>query len=315
MAWLAARVRSAPIPVIPVSLTCTDVSGYARESLGAHGINLIAGVELGAQALGNALRWLDRRGTVRPLAGRPSAESAAALAPAAAWTEADARDLLAAAGVPLVPGRLVRSADDAAAAARELGTPVALKINSARITHKSDIGAVLLNVTGDEAVRAGYERVVAAGQPHQGGNEVLVTSMRDGGVEVLAGVTLDPAFGPVLAVGLGGVWVEVLRDTSLRLLPAGPDEVRRMFAELRGLPLLQGERGGVPTDLDALALVIARIGALAGSVPGLQALEVNPLWVRGDEIAALDALVVADQRHAHRYPSNVDFANQGSPDK
>ncbi len=85
--------------------------------------------------------------------------------------------------------------------ASELGTPVALKINSAQVTHKSDIGGVLLNLSGDEAVRAGYEQVVAAAKPHQGGNEVLVTSMRTSGAEVLAGVTVDPAFGPVLAVG------------------------------------------------------------------------------------------------------------------
>ena len=288
-AWLADRVRSAPIPVIPVSLTCTDVSGYARELLGAQGINLIGGVELGAQALGNALRWLDGRGTVRPLAGLPDAPGA----PAEAWSEARGRDLLAGAGLPVVPGRLVNSADDAAAAARELGTPVALKINSALITHKSDVGGVLLSLSGDAAVRAGYEQVVAAAAAHGGGPDVLVTAMRDGGIEVLAGVTMDPGFGPVLAVGLGGVFVEVLRDASLRVLPAGPREVRRMLGELKALPLLQGARGGVPADLDALALVIAGLAELAGSVEGLQALEVNPLWVRGSQIEALDVLVVA----------------------
>jgi acetate---CoA ligase (ADP-forming) len=136
--------------------------------------------------------------------------------------------------------------------------------------------------------------VVAATKTHNGGNEVLVTSMRTGGVEVLAGVTMDPGFGPVLAVGLGGIWVELLRDTSLRVLPADPGEVRQMLAELRGLPLLLGARGGAAADLDALAEVVAGIGELAASVPGLQALEVNPLWVSGDQIEALDVLVVTD---------------------
>ncbi len=190
---------------------------------------------------------------------------------------------------------MARSADEAAAIARDLGTPVALKINSAQVTHKSDIGGVLLNLSGDDAVRAGYDQVVAATKPHQGGNEVLVTSMRTSGAEVLAGVTVDPAFGPVLAVGLGGIWVELLRDTSLRVLPADAAEVRSMLAELRALPVLTGARGGLAADLDALAAVIARIGELAASVPGLQALEVNPLWVQGDHIEALDVLVVADQ--------------------
>ncbi len=289
VAWVAERMRTASIPVMPLNLTCTDVGGYAREVLGSHGIHPLPGMELGIRALGNALRWLDRRGTVRPLTGLAAAPDAAA----EAWSEAQGRDLLAAAGLPAVPGRLVHSAAEAAAAARELGTPVALKINSARITHKSDVGGVVLNLSGDEAVRAGYEQVVAASAAHGGGPGVLVTSMRDGGVEVLAGVTMDPSFGPVLAVGLGGVFVEVLRDTSLRVLPVYPAEVRRMLGELKALPLLEGARGGVAADLDALAAVIAGLAELATSVPGLQALEVNPLWVRGSQIEALDVLVVA----------------------
>jgi succinyl-CoA synthetase beta subunit len=205
--------------------------------------------------------------------------------------------LLTAAGLPVVPGRVALSADEAVAVARELGTPVAIKISSAEVSHKSDVGGVLLNLPGAEAVRAGYQQVVAACQPHNGGNEVLVTSMRTGGVEVLAGVTMDPGFGPVLAVGLGGIWVEVLRDTSLRVLPADADDVRQMLGELRGLPLLLGARGGAAADLDVLAKVIAGLGELATSVPGLQALEVNPLWVSGDQVEALDVLVVTGENN------------------
>jgi acetate---CoA ligase (ADP-forming) len=306
MAWVAERMRTASIPVMPLNLTCTDVGGYAREVLGSHGIHPLPGMELGIQALGNALRWLDGRGSVRPLAGPP----AGAAENAGAWSEAQGRDLLAAAGLPVVPGRLVHSAEEAAAAARELGTPVALKINSASITHKSDIGGVLLNLSGDAAVGAGYEKVVAATAAHGGGSGVLVTSMRDGGVEVLAGVTMDPSFGPVLAVGLGGVFVEVLRDTSLRVLPAGPADVRQMLGELKALPLLEGARGGVAADLDALARVIAGLAELARSIPGLQALEVNPLWVRGEQIEALDVLVVAS--HGDH---DDEFTSEGEPDR
>jgi len=302
LAWVADRMAAAPIPVIPLGMTCTDVSGYARELLGAHGLHLLPGMELGVQALGNALRWLDGRGTVRPLAGPPT-ESAVPAATAAAWAEAQGRDLLTAAGLPVVPGRLAQSAEEAVAAARSLGGPVALKINSAQVTHKSDVGAVLLNLSGDAAVRAGYEQVVAAARPHGGGTGVLVTAMRHGGVEVLAGVTMDPGFGPVLAVGVGGLFVEVLRDVSLRVLPAGRDEIRRMLGELRGLPLLQGARGGAPADLDELARVISELGDLACSVRGLQALEVNPLWVSGDQIEALDVLVVAG-----RDDTDIEFA-------
>ncbi|HEU5421803.1 MAG TPA: acetate--CoA ligase family protein [Streptosporangiaceae bacterium] len=164
-----------------------------------------------------------------------------------------------------------------------------------QITHKSDIGGVALGLRSAGEVRAAYQRVRAAGEQVRGASidGVLVTAMRDGGAELLAGVTVDPSFGPVLAVGLGGIWVELLGDTRLRALPADAGEVRLMLGELRGAALLNGARGGVPADLDAVAEAIARIGAVALSLNGsLRALEVNPLWVHGDRVEALDALVV-----------------------
>ena len=118
------------------------------------------------------------------------------------------------------------------AAAQRLGLPVALKIISAQITHKSDIGGVALGLGTAAEVAEAYAKVRAAGQSVPGASidGVLVTPMRDGGVELLAGVTVDAAFGPVLAVGLGGVWVEILQDTSLRVLPVDTAEARRMLA-------------------------------------------------------------------------------------
>jgi acetate---CoA ligase (ADP-forming) len=174
---------------------------------------------------------------------------------AGSWSEATARDLLAACDVPLVPAELVTSAAAAVQAARRIGPPVALKVCSANITHKSDIGGVALGVHGDTQVREAYRRVRAAGNAVPGAviDGVLVMPMRTGGVELLAGVTVDPAFGPVLTVGLGGVWVELLADASLRLLPVTADEVKRMLGELRGSPLLTGARGTRPADLDVLA--------------------------------------------------------------
>jgi acetate---CoA ligase (ADP-forming) len=101
----------------------------------------------------------------------------------------------------------------------------------------------------------------------------------------------------VLAVGLGGIWVEVLNDTSLRLLPVDAAEVRRMLGELRGLPLLQGARGATPANLDAVAGAIAALGEAALALDGtLRALEVNPLWVNGDQVEALDVLVITEAR-------------------
>ncbi len=306
--WVAQRIASSPIPVIPVSSTCVDIGGYARQQLGSRGLYLLPGLNGSIAAIGNALRWAENRGSTWAAADAAAALAAAAGANATGatisgpWSEARARDLLTAAGVPVVPGGLARSADEAAEVAARVGLPVALKICSAQITHKSDIGGVALGLRTEAEVRAGYEKVRAAGaradRPGVPGAQiegVLVTAMRSAGTELLAGVTVDPSLGPVLAVGLGGVWVEVLRDTALRVLPAGPAEVKAMLGELRGLPLLHGARGTVPADLDALAAVIARVGETALSLGrSLRAMEVNPLLVNGDRIEALDVLILTE---------------------
>jgi acyl-CoA synthetase (NDP forming) len=301
VAWLEQRIASSPVPVISVGSTCVDLSEYGRDLLGRHHIHLLGGMEFGIRALGHALRWLENRGTVRP---RP-ARLARLAAPMAArrvcasgpWPETAARSLLAEAGVPVVPAELVHSADEAVAAARRVGLPAVLKICSAQIAHKSDIGGVALGLSTDAEVRAGYQQVLAAGQSVPGADldGVLVCAMRTGGIELLAGVTADPTFGPVLAVGLGGIWVEVLNDTSLRVLPVNAGQVKRMLTELRGLPLLRGARGTPPADLEVLADVITALGDTAMSLNGaLRALEVNPLWVNGDQVEALDVLVVTE---------------------
>jgi acyl-CoA synthetase (NDP forming) len=300
--WLAQRMASAPIPVIPAGTTCVDVSGYGRGLLTRHGINILGGLDVGMIALGHALRWLENRGRVRPglapvAPATPVAAPAGAQPAAGLWSEAAARRLLAAAGVPVVPGELAGSAAEAVAIARKVGLPVALKICSAQITHKSDVGGVVLGLGSEAEVRAGYEKVRAAGEAVPGASidGVLVTPMRTGGTELLAGVTMDPTFGPVLAVGLGGIWVEILKDTSLRVLPVDAAEVKRMLGELRGWPLLQGARGAAPANLDAVAEAIAGLGRTALSLNGaLRALEVNPLWVDGDQVEALDVLVVTE---------------------
>jgi acyl-CoA synthetase (NDP forming) len=296
--WLAGRMAAAPIPVIPAATTCVDISGYGRELLTRHGLNLLSGLDLGMTALGHALRWAENRGRVQaavpPRPSPPPPTGAGAVA--RAWSEDAARRLLAG-RVPVVPGGLAGSADEAVEIARRVGLPVALKICSAQITHKSDIGGVALGLSSAAEVRAGYDKVRAAGDavPEASVDGVLVTPMRTGGAELLAGVTVDPTFGPVLAVGLGGIWVELLGDTSLRLLPVDAAEVKRMLGELRGLPLLQGARGTRPANLDAVAQAIAGLGEVALSLDGtLRALEVNPLWVNGDQVEALDVLVVTD---------------------
>ena len=289
VAWLAERTGSAPIPVIPVSYTCIDLSDYGRTLLGKHGIHLLAGLDIGVRSIGHALRWLDGR---ERLGGKAHTVAGRTVRTAGPWSEADARELLEAFGVTSVPSTLVKASFEAVDAATRFGYPVVLKISSAAITHKSDIGGVALDLRTGQEVVAGYDRLVTVAADIDG---VSVAPMRTGGVELLAGVTVDATFGPVLAVGLGGIWVEVLNDVSLRVLPVDQAEVRRMLGELKGFPLLTGGRGGIAADLETLAKTIASIGDAALSLgSALRSLEVNPLWVNGDQIEALDVLVITD---------------------
>jgi hypothetical protein len=183
------------------------------------------------------------------------------------------------------------------AAAAALGGPAVLKIASPDIAHKSDIGGVLLNLEGPDAVTAGYDRILAsvrAAKPEATVDGVLVGPMRaGGGVELFVGVLRDPLWGPAIAVGLGGIWVEALRDTAIRLLPVTPEEVLEMFAELRGAKLLDGYRGTPGIDRRTAAAAVARIGGAALALgPALASLEVNPLRATVTGAEALDALAI-----------------------
>jgi len=159
--------------------------------------------------------------------------------------------------------------------------------------HKSDIGGVVLDVPADEeAVRAAYRAVTAAAPDGARIDGVLVSPMRPGGTELLVGVVRDPQWGPVLAVAIGGLFVEVLRDSALAPLPVTPGQAGRLLDRLRGRAVLDGVRGAAPADRDALAAVIARIGDLALALgDALESLEINPLLVDGAQIEALDAVV------------------------
>ena len=211
------------------------------------------------------------------------------------WSEHQAREFLKQYDIPVIPGKLAKSAQEAVEAAREIGFPVALKIASPDIVHKSDIGGVKLGLGSEEEVRAAFEQVMNAAStlsPVPRIEGVLLSPMRSGGVELLVGVTRDAEWGQVLAVGLGGIWVEILKDTSLRVLPVSRDEIQTILTELQGAKLLQGARGSQAANQDALVEVIFRIAELAQHLKGnLESLEINPLRVDGTRIEALDAVI------------------------
>jgi succinyl-CoA synthetase beta subunit len=155
---------------------------------------------------------------------------------------------------------------------------------------------VVLDLRTAEDVAAAYEAITASvrrAAPDARVDGVLVSPMRTGGVELLVSVRRDPTWGPVLAVGLGGVWVEVLEDTALRLLPVTVEDVEEALGELRGAALLRGARGRRPVSLRRVAEAAVAIAAAAeGLGEALDTLEVNPLWAAGDDVEVLDALAV-----------------------
>ncbi|RZK00836.1 MAG: CoA-binding protein [Novosphingobium sp.] len=201
-------------------------------------------------------------------------------------------------GVPVVPTRVARNADEAVAAAREIGGPVALKILSGQIAHKSEVGGVALNLLGDQAVASAYRAMMVAVAERAPGaviEGVLVSPMRANGIELLVGIARDPQWGLVAAVGLGGFWVEALADTALMLLPATREDIVTALRSLRGFKMLDGYRGLPEADLEAVADAVVRIGDAALALgDDLAALEVNPLFVAGSHVEALDALAVFD---------------------
>lgn len=292
---LTRGLASAPVPGLLVSYTNTTVNAMAREIIAQTGANYLAcGLDRAISGLASAFWWSQRQ---REHAGRQRARAAArTVSPERPGSEREALDFLARQGVPVVPAALAADADQAVRAARELGTAVVVKVASPDIAHKSDIGGVALNLQGDEAVRAAFTRVLAAARQHCPEARIegaLVAPMRERGVELFVGFSRDPQWGPILAVGLGGVWVEVLQDVALRPLPVDAGEVRRMLAGLRGAKLLAGQRGIPAADLDAVAAAIAAIAEATPCLgPELEALDVNPLWVRGGQVEALDALFV-----------------------
>jgi succinyl-CoA synthetase beta subunit len=216
--------------------------------------------------------------------------------PAGAIGEYDAKRILAAAGIPILGEVLATSAAEAAAAGK-LGDRLVLKIVSPEITHKTEIGGVMLDVPAAEA-GAAYDRLVARVKeraPNARLDGVIISPMVRGGTEMILGVQNDAVFGPVVMLGLGGIFVEVLRDVTFRIAPFGVEEARNMIAELRGAAILKGARGQPPADTDALAETVSNLSLFAAAHKHrLRSVDVNPLLVRsrGQGVAALDALII-----------------------
>ncbi|MBS7810951.1 acetate--CoA ligase family protein [Roseococcus pinisoli] len=217
--------------------------------------------------------------------------------PAQTPTEAEGKRLLAAAGVPAVPERGCAEVEAAVAAAKEFGFPVVLKILSPDILHKSEIGGVLLDIDSEAAVREGFATLLARAAERAPGARiegVLVAKQIKGAVEMALGMVRDPVFGPVAMVGLGGIFIEVLKDVTFRRCPFDAAAAEEMIRSLKGFPLLDGVRGRKKADVKALAEALANLSTFAAAAgPQLVSIDINPLLVlpEGEGAYAADAVL------------------------
>jgi len=213
-------------------------------------------------------------------------------------TEIEAKALLARYGVPRPQEMLVTTAGEAVKAAARIGGPVALKIQSADITHKTEAGGIALGILGETAVREAYERVLASTKrayPEAAVQGILVQAMAPPGREIILGITRDSTFGPMLMVGLGGIHVEVLRDIAFTPVPIGEQEALALLNQLKGAALLGSIRGTPPADCAALAKLIAKLSGFAADHADLiEEIDLNPVIVhpQGQGLTVVDALIV-----------------------
>ncbi len=211
--------------------------------------------------------------------------------------EYDAKQYLGRIGIRIPEGQLACDVENATRIAERIGYPVVLKAQHANLAHKSEIGAVAIGLANEADLRRAWTNVIAgvgAARPHLAVEHMLVEKMAAPGLEMIVGVKRDPAWGPVLLVGLGGIWTEVLRD--VRLLPADAPEgaILREIANLKSYPILHGARGSSPRDCRALAKIVVLLGELILARPDLTEVEINPLilYAEGRGAVAADALIV-----------------------
>jgi succinyl-CoA synthetase beta subunit len=207
-------------------------------------------------------------------------------------SEAASKERLRAVGVPFAPEHVVPDADAAVAAAESLGFPVVVKLNGDAIAHKTERGLVRLRLGDAAAVRRAAEDLLAAARPEDGEVSLLVAPMISGTRELIAGLTIDPVFGPVVLLGVGGVLAEAVRDAVFRLVPVSAVDAEEMIESLATQRLLGEFRGEAAVDRAALVAALTGLSALAEADPTIASVDLNPLIVRPDgSPVAVDALV------------------------
>jgi acyl-CoA synthetase (NDP forming) len=203
--------------------------------------------------------------------------------------------VLQAYGIPVADYRVIYRKEDLRKAMSQIEGPVALKIISPKISHKSDVGGVILNVPGLSEAEVAYDKIqrLTDGDP----SGVLIQKMISQGKEVILGAKRDPSFGPVVLFGLGGIYVEVFKETSLRVAPINRSEAEEMISELKTSSILKGVRGERPLDIEGLVENLLRLSQLMMDFPEIEGMDINPVKVLEKGTIAVDARIVLSEAH------------------
>ncbi len=304
-------VQSQRKPILVYSYTIP--SDFGRGKMAEAGLPVFAGLADLAKAARQLLaqaRFVPPASVKRERLQVPSGLLDAAITPSGSLSEHDSKQVLQACGLAMPREQLVASADDLDAAMADIGFPLALKIQSADLPHKSDIGGVKLAIgdaqSGREAYRAMLE-TVRERNPHAKIQGVLVSPMAKPGIEMIVGAIRDELFGPIVMVGFGGVTTELFKDVAYRVAPLSEAEAEAMLRELKSAPLLSGYRGTPPADIPALATLIAKISQIAAAAADIGEIELNPVIVhpQGQGVTIADALVVRKQPTAEQNAARV----------
>jgi acyl-CoA synthetase (NDP forming) len=212
-------------------------------------------------------------------------------------TEFESKRILKQAGISVVETKLAKTKKEAVSLSQKMGFPVALKITSPDVIHKSDSGGVKLSLNNGTEVKKAYDEIlkkVRKQYPDAVVHGVSVQKMIRPGTEVIVGTSKDSQFGPVIMFGLGGIFVELLKDVSFRVIPVERRDAQEMIKEIKGYPLLQGYRGKEPTNISALVEIILKISKLIEENPQIKELELNPIFAFGDKAVAVDARIILE---------------------
>ena len=215
-----------------------------------------------------------------------------------ALTEVEAKELLATAGINVAPTKLATSKQEATSIAKTLGFPVVLKIVSPDVLHKSDAGGVKLNLNTEAEVGNAYDTILASIKQKFPSAKILgvaVQKMARPGTEVIIGMSKDPQFGPVLMFGLGGIFVEIMKDVSFRIVPLTKRDATEMIHDIKGFPVLQGYRGQEPASIANLEEMLLKVSEFAEKNPEVKELDLNPILAYKDGAVAVDARVILEK--------------------